>query len=184
MKGQETSRGRRAAFQVGTALLCFIGVAVADLSNDRPTPAEQAREAALLRAVNDYRAAAGRPRWRPDDGLAEIARDHSRRMARDDVLTHEGFRQRALLSGSASCIENLVEGANRPEQAIAMWRRSPSHHANLLDADAAWAGVGVSGRYATLLACASPAPAAAPVASGPDAGPASGPASGPRAAVR
>lgn len=163
---------------MGTALVCFIGVAVADLSNPRPTPAEQAREAALLRAVNDYRAAAGRPRWRLDDGLADIARDHSRRMDRDDMLTHEGFRQRALRTGSATCIENLVEGAERPEQAIAMWRRSPAHHANLLDIDAAWAGVGVSGRYATLLACASPAPAAVepvpPVSGGPASAPGAG----------
>lgn len=122
---------------------------------------EAAREADLLRAVNDYRAAQGLARWAPDPGLAAIARAHSRRMAREGRLSHEGFRQRALRSGSVLCVENLVAGAAVPEQAVAMWRRSPAHHANLLERQAHWAGVGVAGRYATLLACATPAAAAA-----------------------
>jgi hypothetical protein len=54
-------------------------------------------------------------------------------------------------------VENLVAGHAVPEQAVAMWRRSPAHHANLLEPRARWAGVGVAGRYATLLACETPA---------------------------
>ena len=124
------------------------------------------REQDLLRAVNGYRAAQGLARWRDDPGLAAIARAHSRRMAREGRLSHEGFRQRALRAGSALCVENLVAGHAVPEQAVAMWRRSPAHHANLLDGRVAWAGVGVAGRFATLLACATPAvPVADPLAS-------------------
>ncbi|WP_158288858.1 CAP domain-containing protein [Rubrivivax albus] len=140
-------------------------------------PEAEMREQDLLRAVNDYRAAQGLARWRGDPGLAAIARAHSRRMAREGRLSHEGFRQRALLAGSLLCVENLVAGHAVPEQAVAMWRRSPAHHANLLDGRVAWAGVGVAGRFATLLACATPV---APVADAvlpegvPDAGRESG----------
>ncbi|MCB1996335.1 MAG: CAP domain-containing protein [Rhodoferax sp.] len=116
-----------------------------------------AREQDLLRAVNDYRAAQGLLRWREDAGLAAIARAHSRRMAREGRLSHEGFRQRALRAGSVLCVENLVAGHASGEQAVAMWRRSPAHLDNLLDPGAQWAGVGVAGRFATLLACATPA---------------------------
>lgn len=138
-------------------------------SPDGPDPQTAVREAELLRAVNDYRAAQGLSRWRPDPGLAAIARAHSRRMAREGRLSHEGFRQRALRSGSPLCVENLVAGHASPEQAVAMWRRSPAHHANVLEARALWAGVGVSGRFATLLACATPAAesSAASAPSGP-----------------
>lgn len=120
-------------------------------------PETEAREQDLLRAVNDYRAAQGLARWREDPGLAAIARAHSRRMAREGRLSHEGFQQRALRAGSTLCVENLVAGHAAPEQAVALWRRSPAHHANLLDDRAAWAGVGAAGRFATLLACATPA---------------------------
>lgn len=138
------------------------GAEIAARSADVDDPAERAREDALLRAVNDYRAAQGLSRWQADPGLAAIARSHSRRMLREGRLSHEGFRQRALRAGSALCVENLVAGVGAPEQAVSMWRRSEAHHRNLLEPGAVWAGVGVAGRYATLLACATPAPPAAP----------------------
>lgn len=156
-------RARTAATAVGF-LLAF-GLPTPILSAEAlPAVADDAtagREQDLLRAVNDYRAAQGLARWRDDPGLAAIARAHSRRMQREGRLSHDGFRQRALRAGSALCVENLVAGHAVPEQAVAMWRRSPAHHDNLLDARAMWAGVGVAGRFATLLACATPA---APVA--------------------
>jgi uncharacterized protein YkwD len=126
-----------------------------------PADADRREEAALLRAVNDYRAGQGLGRWQLDPGLAAIAREHSLEMDQEGRLSHEGFRQRALRSGSDLCVENLVAGASYPEQAVAMWNRSPAHRRNLLESRAAWAGVGVSGRFATLMACATPvAPAA------------------------
>lgn len=124
---------------------------------------ESAREAELLQAVNDYRAAHGLSRWRTDPGLAAIARSHSQRMHAEARLSHDGFGERVRLSGSALCVENLLAGRVAAQQAVSMWRRSPAHHANLLEPGAVWAGVGAAGRYATLLACATPAvPAAGP----------------------
>lgn len=149
----------------GLAAPILSGASTAEPEASRTDAGEQVRERDLLRAVNDYRAAQGLPRWQADAGLAAIARAHSRRMAREGRLSHDGFRQRALRAGSALCVENLVAGHTVPEQAVAMWRRSPAHHANLLDDRAAWAGVGVAGRFATLLACATPA---APVGAATD----------------
>lgn len=115
-------------------------------------------EAALLRAVNDYRAARGLPRWVPDAGLASIARAHSADMLQRQTLSHEGFKARARRTGSHLCVENLVVGAASAEVAVAAWRKSTDHHANLLDPQVKWAGIGVAGPYATLLACSTPMP--------------------------
>src|SRR5690606_38531113 len=117
-----------------------------------PPPTRAFGEADLLRAVNDYRAARGLARWQPDPGLAAIARGHSARMHAERRFSHEGFQARAIRSGSHRCVENLAQGAWAPEVAVSMWRRSQAHHDNLLDADVRWAGVGVVGRYLTLLA--------------------------------
>ncbi len=181
VKARAWVRVGRAAGWAG--LLFVIGLPASSLSAAGPAPpdprfdvgghgaeaSDAVREADLLRAVNDYRAAQGLERWQADPALAAIARAHSLRMAREGRLSHEGFRQRALRSGSSLCVENLAAGHLAPEQAVALWRRSPSHHANLLEPGARWAGVGVAGRYATLLACATPA---APVAAAPAATPA------------
>jgi uncharacterized protein YkwD len=154
----------------GLAAPILSGASTAEPEASRTDAGTQVRERDLLRAVNDYRAAQGLLRWREDAGLAAIARAHSRRMAREGRLSHEGFRQRALRAGSVLCVENLVAGHGVPEQAVAMWRRSPAHHANLLDDRAAWAGVGVAGRFATLLACATPAAAVGSPSEDPGAG--------------
>jgi uncharacterized protein YkwD len=155
---------RRPVLRKGVVVILCIGAVASALSE--PIPEDAAAERALLQAVNDYRAAQGLPRWRADPVLAAIGRAHSRAMARDGRLSHEGFRARAARSGSALCVENLVAGASAPEQAVALWRRSPAHHQNLLEPAVAWAGVGVVGRYATLLACATPAVRADPPESG------------------
>lgn len=124
-------------------------------------PSLSVAEAALFRAVNDYRAARGLGRWAADLGLTLIAREHSTEMLQRQTLTHDGFAARARRTGSRLCVENLVHGAAAPEVALSAWRRSLEHHANLLDAQVKWVGVGVAGRYATLLACTTPAAPAA-----------------------
>jgi uncharacterized protein YkwD len=153
----------------GVAVSLCIGAGMPALSASSfgdPAAGDAAAERALLRAVNDYRAAQGLRRWQADPGLAAIGRAHSQAMARDDRLSHEGFPARALRTGSTRCVENLVAGAVTAEQAVALWRHSPAHHQNLLEPAVAWAGVGVVGRYATLLACATPAVLAEPPESG------------------
>lgn len=154
-----TTASRSTGKALGYLLAFGLSVPIlsAELTSSRPDAETVAREQDLLRAVNDYRAAQGLVRWREDAGLAAIARSHSRRMAREGRLSHEGFQERAMRAGSTLCVENLVAGHASGEQAVAMWRRSSAHHDNLREPGAQWAGVGVAGRYGTLLACATPA---------------------------
>lgn len=146
-------------------LLFGLSASVATTHMEGPAEAESTvRELALLQAANDYREAQGLNRWQGDPGLAAIARAHSHRMQNENRLSHVGFRERALRVGGALCLENLVVGRTAPERLVAAWLQSASHRANLSDHRAVWAGVGVAGPFATLLACSTPA---APLMGGP-----------------
>jgi uncharacterized protein YkwD len=120
-----------------------------------PGPMSSA-ELALLETINGYRSTQGRAAWQPEPGLAQLARSHSRRMAARGQLNHDGFQRRAAGTGSSLCVENLLQGKATPERAVQLWMQSRAHHDNLLEARAAFAGVGISGSFVTLLACASP----------------------------
>lgn len=136
--------------------LCAQTASAVPEAGPAPGPSSS-RETALLVAINDYRAAHHLNRWRAEPGLAAIARGHSHAMASRRRLSHEGFTQRAARTGSSVCVENLLQGAVTPTQAVAAWLQSEQHRANLLDRDAAWAGIGVAGSFVTVLACATPA---------------------------
>ena len=129
-------------------------------------PAMSSAEQAMLDAVNAYRASQGRDAWMAEPGLAAVARAHSQSMAAAGHFSHDGFRRRAESTGSAMCVENLMHGPVPPAGAVQMWLRSNSHRDNLLEPAARFAGVGMAGHYATLLACATalsqPLPATQP----------------------
>jgi uncharacterized protein YkwD len=132
-----------------------------------PPPAMSPAEQALLEAVNDFRASQGWGVWIADPGLAAVARAHSQSMAAEGRFSHDGFQRRARSTGSPLCVENLLQGRVPSTQAVQQWLRSGSHRDNLLEPAARFAGVGVAGRYVTLLACATalpkpPTPALAP----------------------
>lgn len=123
-----------------------------------PPPTMSPAEQALLDAVNGFRASQGWGAWIADPGLAAVARAHSRSMAAEGRFSHDGFQRRARSTGSALCVENLLHGRVLPTQAVQQWLRSGSHRDNLLEPAAQFAGVGIAGRYVTLLACATPLP--------------------------
>ena len=127
-----------------------------------PLPTMSAAELAILDAVNDFRASKGRDAWVAERGLAAAARAHSQSMAADGRFSHDGFRRRAENTGSALCVENLLHGPAPPARAVQMWLRSDSHRDNLLEPAARVAGVGMAGRFVTLLACATAPPAPHP----------------------
>ena len=122
------------------------------------SPAMSTAEQAMLDAVNTYRASRGRDAWLAEPGLAAVARAHSRSMAADGRFSHDGFQRRAESTGSALCVENLLHGPVPPAGAVQMWLRSNSHRDNLLEPAAKFAGVGMAGRFVTLLACATAVP--------------------------
>lgn len=133
------------------SLVC--GLAAAQVP---PPPAMSPAEQALLDAVNGFRASQGWGVWVTDPGLAAVARAHSQSMAAEGRFSHHGFQRRARSTGSALCVENLLHGRVLPAQAVQRWLRSGSHRDNLLEPAAQFAGVGITGQYVTLLACATP----------------------------
>jgi len=123
-----------------------------------PAPtAMSAAEIALLDAINDYRRMNGRTPWAVEPGLAAVARAHSQAMAQRGGLSHDGFTQRAEATGSALCVENLLLGSVSPARAVLSWTASVQHRNNLLEPGARFAGIGMTGRFVSMLACASPA---------------------------
>ncbi len=122
-----------------------------------PSPATMSTaELALLSAINNYRRAQGRAEWTAEPRLAAVARAHSQAMAQHGQFSHDGFKSRAERTGSALCVENLLHGAVAPARAVLLWTASDVHHGNLLESGAHAAGIGMAGRFVTMLACATP----------------------------
>ncbi|MCL2377242.1 MAG: CAP domain-containing protein [Defluviitaleaceae bacterium] len=84
-----------------------------------------------------------------DDGLAEIARAHSRDLAENNIFSHAGSdgsspEQRVRKAGVAARFmgENISAGRHLPEAAMRDWMNSDGHRANILHNDAIYLGVG------------------------------------------
>ena len=60
--------------------------------------------------------------------LQRMAQEHSNDMARRDSLDHAGFYSRAMRGARA---ENVAMGNSTREGAMAQWRDSPRHAANM-----------------------------------------------------
>jgi len=120
-------------------------------SSTSMTSAEQS----LLDAINDYRRGQGRAAWAAEPALAAVARAHSQAMAQRGRFSHDGFKHRAESTGSALCVENLLQGTVSSASAVRLWTASGEHRDNLLEPGARFAGIGMAGRFATMLACAS-----------------------------
>lgn len=120
------------------------------------TTSETHAERGLLDAINDYRRTQGRAAWAAEPALAAVARAHSQAMLQRGRFSHDGFPHRAESTGSALCVENLLQGTVTPARAIRLWTASGEHRDNLLEPGARFAGIGIAGRFVTLLACATP----------------------------
>jgi uncharacterized protein YkwD len=60
--------------------------------------------------------------------MQQLAQQHSNDMARRDTLDHAGFYDRARQGARA---ENVAMGSSTRQGAIAQWRASPGHAANM-----------------------------------------------------
>ena len=116
-------------------------------------------EAALLRATNAARTAAGLPPVRADEGLARAARAHADEMAALDYFSHGSpVAANATLPGRlANAGSPLLEVAENlallgepggpgaaAERAVQGWLASPGHRTNLLNADYDLVGFGTA----------------------------------------
>ena len=94
-------------------------------------------EAALLRQMNQVRAAHGLARLRYDAHLERAARSHSREMLATNVFQHGAFGSRMLQFDVTGTLagENLAWGTGYLGTArgiVGAWLASPEHRANLL----------------------------------------------------
>lgn len=85
-----------------------------------------------------------------DEGLAVLARAHSRDMSTNDMFGHMGSdglepSERITRAGVAWSIvaENVFRGTVGPESAMDAWMGSPGHRANILNPELTHIGIGV-----------------------------------------
>jgi len=107
-------------------------------------------EGNLLSILNCDRAQRGLPRLLADSSLARIARDHSRNMAAQGILSHDlppsgDLKMRLSRAGYLvrKARENVAR-ANSIEQAESALLKSPGHLRNILAQDVTHVGVGIA----------------------------------------
>jgi uncharacterized protein YkwD len=124
-------------------------VATASEITRRQDPAEAERE--LFALVNRDREAAGLPALVRDARLQEIARGHSREMARVGEVAHVlpksgGTEDRVRAAEVSPAPRTLAENVGRAFSTVEVehaFMGSPSHRANILNPDMTHVGIGV-----------------------------------------
>ena len=87
-----------------------------------------------MRLINTYRAGQGLGALRLDPRLSAAAASHARAMAAAGALSHDigvSYAARMQRLGLATASENLGYGYAAVTEAVAAWRASPAHDANL-----------------------------------------------------
>jgi uncharacterized protein YkwD len=115
--------------------------------------AQSRGESEVFDLVNRERSRAhlGQLEW--DDQLAQVARDYSRRMAREGFFDHYDPNGKTVLDRAArlrnwsSIGENLFVCDEHPEFAITAvrgWMKSPTHRMNILERTWTATGIGIA----------------------------------------
>jgi uncharacterized protein YkwD len=89
--------------------------------------------------INKYRQSQSLPPLAFDPIVAEQARAHSQNMARQSILSHDGFHERFESVSEALPVQSVAEnvatnrGYSQPELiAVQSWLESPGHHHNII----------------------------------------------------
>lgn len=103
------------------------------------------------REISAYRQSRGLSPVTVDPKLMAIASRHSQAMARAGKMSHvvrgEGSFERRLTAGgydAAIAAENVAAGHRNFDEALAGWKRSPGHNANLLKPGVTQMGIAVA----------------------------------------
>jgi uncharacterized protein YkwD len=116
-------------------LAAALGLAPA-IAEAQPAARVSTREAATAaRLINAYRASRGLAALRVDARLNAVAAEHARAMAGVDLLSHDiggGYAARMRRHGLPTASENIGWGYETVAEAVAAWRASPAHDANLV----------------------------------------------------
>jgi uncharacterized protein YkwD len=110
-----------------------------------------------LTLINSYRTSRGLPALTSQGTLRAMAKQHSQYQAARRSLGHSGFSQRSAQAravvGGSRCVENVGYNYRDARQLFAGWRYSARHNKNMLQPYIRYAGVSVTGGYATFFAC-------------------------------
>ena len=117
------------------------------------TPAQLRGESDVFELVNRERSRARLSRLEWDDRLAQVARNYSRRMAREGFFDHYDPNGKTVLDRAArlknwsSIGENLFVCDEQPyfaTTAVRGWMRSATHRMNMLDRNWTATGIGIA----------------------------------------
>jgi Cysteine-rich secretory protein family len=95
---------------------------------DQAVNAKSRYSVRLLASINPYRVTHGVVELNPVANLDVLAYEHSKYMAQAGHLSHEGYRERGMRSGSPVCVENVGWNYASPEAQLQAWIESPGHN--------------------------------------------------------
>jgi uncharacterized protein YkwD len=105
--------------------------------------------AQVVNLVNDYRVSKGLSRLRPDPYITTASNNYAKLMGQSNTFGHigpDGSRSEGRLAtagySGAFCGENIAAGQLTPQEALNVWKSSPSHNAILLSSNPVDIGVG------------------------------------------
>jgi uncharacterized protein YkwD len=125
--------------------------------NNKTTPLNQAQESSMegqvLALINNARVASGLGQVVGDGFLDSLALQHSQDMIKTNVMSHEGFENRAntiITTLGAHCIgENVAMGYSTAASLVQGWLDSPGHRQNIMNPVFRKMGIGIAGIFAT-----------------------------------
>jgi uncharacterized protein YkwD len=153
----------------------------------RPATAAGVTADAAAAAVSAYRKSRGLGPVTVDPKLTAIAARHAKAMANRNKMAHVlfgefSFAARLSAGGYRAevAVENIAAGPTDLDQAMAAWKKSPQHNANLLDSRVVSIGIAVAhtdgGKYHEFWSMVLAAPDKRALADVTDAPPATNPA--------
>jgi uncharacterized protein YkwD len=146
-------RSRLVALSFTLALAGCVGDAIdtgpIDPHAERDVAAVHLDPAAAAAALNAYRASHGLGPTRLDPALSAMAQRQADAMVAGNKMSHDvagGFASRLAASGAdpTEAGENLGGGYYSLQEAMAGWRNSPEHNANLLIVNATRLGIAIA----------------------------------------
>jgi uncharacterized protein YkwD len=136
------------------AYLFSEGQSVQNRSNSTLNQAQDSSMAGqVLALINNARVANGLSQVVRDGFLDSLALQHSQDMVKTNVMSHEGFDNRAntiITTLGAHCVgENVAMGYNTAASLVQGWLDSPGHRQNIMNPLFRKMGIGIAGIFAT-----------------------------------
>jgi uncharacterized protein YkwD len=145
----ERARFERHPENAGTPYEVLLGLLISEQVGPRPAPALPAYASQVIDLINKARVAGGCPALVPNETLGQIAQAHSQDMAGHDFFSHTGSDGRTTFQRMSdagydytAAAENVAAGAATPAEVVALWLKSASHRANILNCALLETGVG------------------------------------------